>query len=431
MQCLQNVCIFNGLYDVYYSKQTILINRGENQVKYKSFLKLFHYNKDEYEKRFKNARFDHCYHELDIKIGENKAFFFALPETYEMISEIENIAEELKILTCSDKINSMILDYMVKSFAIDEIKSTNNIEGINSSRKDINDVITKVKNNKRLQGMVNRYLMLGDKDTIKLSSSEDIRKIYDDLVSEEVRLTDPDDVPDGVIFRKKDVSVIGNDGKVLHRGLLPEAVIIETMDKALNFLGDKKVHYLIKIAVFHYLFAYIHPFYDGNGRVDRFISSYILSANSFELFGYRLSYMINKNLPAYYKAFQTVDNPLNLGDITPFIITFTEIIKKAANNTRDVLFDSIKRYKEINSNINKLPNYSEKTDFLYFILIGATLFSENGITKKELLGELDVSPATLTRRLAQVPDSLLNTTMSGNIKFYSLNYGELMRIINS
>ncbi len=34
---------------------------------------------------------------------------------------------------------------------------------------------------------------------------------------------------------------------------------------------------LVSIAVFHYLFGYVHPFYDGNGRMARYLSSIFCS----------------------------------------------------------------------------------------------------------------------------------------------------------
>jgi Fic family protein len=126
-----------------------------------------------------------------------------------------------------------------------------------------------------------------------------------------------------------------------------------------------------------------------------------------------------------------VEKSQNNGDITPFIITFTGIIKKAANNTSSIIKTSLKRYQKIYSDIHKLPAWNEKTDYLYMILIAVTLFSENGITKKDLLHELNVSPATLVRRLSQIPKTLLIRKKQGNMSFFSLNYDELMRIINS
>jgi Fic family protein len=399
-------------------------------MKYTSFLKLFRANMiNEYEARYKNAKLDNCYHELDINIGKNKAIFFATPEIYEKIIEIEKISEKLLIWAASNPLFGQMQSYIMNGFIIDEIKSTNNIEGVRSSRADINNVITGAKSNKRLGGMVNRYLLLYKTDKPVIASSKDIRKIYDELVAEEIRLTDPGDAPDGEIFRTKDVAVVGGDGKILHHGILPEAEIIKTMDKALEFSRNAKVHYLIKIAVFHFLFGYIHPFYDGNGRMNRFISSYFLSFKTFSLIGYRLSFIINKNLSAYYKAFETVDNPLNLGDITPFIITFTDLVLKAAKNTENIIVGGIEKYKKIHSKIYKLPSASEKTNGLYALLIAVTLFSENGISKEEITKNLGISTATFSRRIEQIPPTLLKTTKIGNNKLFSLDYDELMRII--
>ena len=45
-----------------------------------------------------------------------------------------------------------------------------------------------------------------------------------------------------------------------------------------------------------FLFAYIHPFYDGNGRTNRFISSYVLSHSFSPIVGYRLSYSVKERI---------------------------------------------------------------------------------------------------------------------------------------
>ena len=67
-------------------------------------------------------------------------------------------------------------------------------------------------------------------------------------------------------------------GKVIHSGIYPEEKLNEAMTAALDFLNDDNIDILIRISAFHYLFGYIHPFYDGNGRTSRFISSHLLLA---------------------------------------------------------------------------------------------------------------------------------------------------------
>ncbi len=53
------------------------------------------------------------------------------------------------------------------------------------------------------------------------------------------------------------------------------------IEKALESLFDwlekeKELHPLIKAAIFHHQFAYIHPFFDGNGRLTRILTEYYL-----------------------------------------------------------------------------------------------------------------------------------------------------------
>ena len=63
--------------------------------------------------------------------------------------------------------------------------------------------------------------------------------------------------------------------------------MIETMDAALKTLHSQDFPLLVRLGLFHYFFSYIHPFYDGNGRTDRFITSYFLKKNFhfYECFG--------------------------------------------------------------------------------------------------------------------------------------------------
>lgn len=110
---------------------------------------------------------------------------------------------------------------------------------------------------------------------------------------------------------------------------MPEAKIIEYMNKALNILNDSSIDLLIRVALFHYYFGYIHPFYDGNGRINRFISSYILSKNFGGVIGFRLSMTIKENLSQYLDAFSHTNDVRNRADISTFIYEFLDIIYRS------------------------------------------------------------------------------------------------------
>ena len=43
------------------------------------------------------------------------------------------------------------------------------------------------------------------------------------------------------------------------------------------------IHPLIKAGIFHHEFAYIHPFFDGNGRLARVLTTYYLQLNNYEV----------------------------------------------------------------------------------------------------------------------------------------------------
>lgn len=53
---------------------------------------------------------------------------------------------------------------------------------------------------------------------------------------EEIKKENPEHALDGVIFRKDPVDIESETGKIIHRGLSPEAKVIETMDAALKIL---------------------------------------------------------------------------------------------------------------------------------------------------------------------------------------------------
>lgn len=59
----------------------------------------------------------------------------------------------------------------------------------------------------------------------------------------------------------------------------------------------------IQAAIAHYQFATIHPYYDGNGRTARLLTTLILHLGGYDLKGlYSLEEYYARNLPAYYAA---------------------------------------------------------------------------------------------------------------------------------
>lgn len=338
---------------------------------------------------------------LPIKIGENAAFYCLCPEIHNISLRIMQLDKE--IAKIKRLLPEKALWQFTKKCLIDEIKLTNDIEGVYSTRKELSSVLNEMDKKgkkRRFYGLINKYGMLISGDNFPLNTSTDIREIYDGLVLKEVVEDCSENEPDGEIFRKDMAEVTNSVQKVIHQGAYPETKIIQLMEQSLNILNQKEIPVLVRISVFHYLFGYIHPFYDGNGRTSRFISSYLLSREFEYLIGFRLSYTIKEHIKKYYDAFTECNQKNNMGDLTPFIIMFLEIILESFEN----LYDALEKRKvllEKYLGIVKENNYmSEEIKNFAFVLIQVSLFSDEGITKKELGEELDISPSTVDKRLA-------------------------------
>ena len=124
-------------------------------------------------------------------------------------------------------------------------------------------------------------------------------------------------------FRSKNAGVYQGD-KLIHMGTLPE-YIPELINNLFLWLMDSKEHPLIKAAVFHYEFEFIHPFQDGNGRIGRLWYSLILSKWKKFFAWLPIEILVQKYQKEYYIA---INNSNRDGESTEFILFMLKIIKE-------------------------------------------------------------------------------------------------------
>lgn len=381
-----------------------------------------------YETRFHDSETIH----LDFLINECPAFIVQHGDIYRLLLQIQKTDKRVQLL-CRDLPGAALGQFSQKCL-VDEIVLTNDIEGVNSTRREISEVLEQIDSKSgrhRFYGLVRKYLMLQEQEDRTIKTCQDIRNIYDDLVLKEVVAENSKDAPDGVIFRKDSVSVSNSAQKEIHRGLYPENKIIEAMDHALDFLNSDICDPLVRISAFHYLFGYIHPFYNGNGRLSRFISSYLLSDELNFLIGYRLSYTVKDNIKQYYDAFKTCNNPRNKGDLTPFVLSFLDIVQKAMDQLESAL---LRRKADYDKYMKMIPQHpfavKEKDQELLGYLAQASLFSGHGISTKALQKTLGISYTPLKNRLAALRQAhLLQEEKISREKFYRLDLAELEKQI--
>ena len=400
-------------------------------MKYELLKSVSYQSTEEYEKLY-NSRFhsDETVH-IELLINGSPAFLLRTPDLYEQIIRINKLDRKARILC--EKLPSRAMSWFKKKCLIDEIVSTNGIEGVISTRKEISEILSERhgRSGNRFYDISSGYNMLADKHW-QLKTCEDIRNIYNELLYEEIRQEDPENLPDGILFRKNQLNVHSETDKIIHRGILPEEKIIEYMQKALDFLNDDSISVYCRIAVFHYLFGYIHPFYDGNGRTSRFISSYLLATETeTPVIGYRLATTINENIKKYYKAFKTCNEERNRGDLTPFVMSFLDIIECAFTELIDELSgknDTLEYYTRC---ADTLPFADEeKIMKVYEVHIQATLLSDNGIEITELARVISASRSTAEKRLKMIDDSVLVTNMVGKTKYYSADISVIDKLIS-
>lgn len=392
----------------------------------KTLKTLFHMGsgiyKEEYQHRFQDEDTLH----LPVMIGENQAFICQTPEVYRKIIVIERT--DKKINTLSASLPGIAINQFAERCLIDEILLTNNIEGVHSTRKEIGEILQDLSANSkrdRFVGLVTKYYTLMQGKKLMFQTCQDIRKVYDDIFYEEIKAAAPDHLPDGQIFRKDGVEVQSPAQKILHKGLYPESKIIQTMEQSLSVLNQDSIDIFIRIAIFHYLFGYIHPFYDGNGRTSRFISSYLLSEQLNPLIGFRLSYTIKENISKYYEAFRICNDAHNKGELTPFAETFLEIVSISMEQLWETLSEKKLKLEYYYHLIPNLPNAEQKSvSELYDLLIQAALFSNIGIGREELIKVMSLSENTVRSKLKAIPQQLLIQNIQKGKKYYLLNLEE-------
>ena len=143
-----------------------------------------------------------------------------------------------------------------------------------------------------------------------------------------------------------------------------------------EFIQEEKshpfIHPLIKACIIHFYIVYVHPFFDGNGRVARAFSYMYLLKNNYEFFKFfSISSVINKKRKKYYKAIKDTEDYDS--DLTYFITSYTEITetsiyevieKLLSELSHEVLLKSIQEDEKIllNQRQTRFLNYMKKKE---------------------------------------------------------------------
>ena len=208
----------------------------------------------------------------------------------------------------------------------EEIASTLTIECIDFNRESVRKILKGYapsdEQENRIYGMKRGLeFIAGPSNEI---SEESIFALYDAAIGQYLDVADR--LNPGEKYRHDTVYIIGQD--IEHTGLnhkkLPEYV-----KRLVDFIRqDSPMNDLLKAAAIHFYFAYLHPYFDGNGRMARLMHMWYLRRQGYSsaLF-VPLSTYIERSRKQYYNAFTLSEENAkisNVMDITPFLVYFID-----------------------------------------------------------------------------------------------------------
>jgi Fic family protein len=182
----------------------------------------------------------------------------------------------------------------------------------------------------------------------------------------------------------------------------PSKEIDILMDRFLVWLNkDDEINHIYKAIVAHLYFVLIHPFDDGNGRIARAITDYILAKtnlanNNF----YSVSTIIYQKRKEYYKILDQVCINTNQ-DITQWIEWFINILEESVNDTLKKVQSITTKAKFWDRHIDTKLNERQKKVILKMLSYLPDVF-EGGMKVKKYMSITKTTRLTASRDLSDL-----------------------------
>lgn len=306
-----------------------------SSTRYRTLKSIFHERgKAAVQAELQSRRHSYCTYLLDeFKVRGHPMFYLAdrtVLAHYDRIMVRERNIEQL-----SSRLPGVAMRSYLSDLAVRSIVATDSIEGVHTTRRLISEALTSGDSEdsraKRAVEFMNLLNTLGERrppDTV-----EEVRNLYDTLLEGHL---DDENRLDGALFRAGPVSITSGT-KVVHEPPMGEEAITANIQAALDHALDPKVPGLFSAIAAHFMVEYTHPFYDGNGRLGRYLLVSHLGQTLTRLTTLTLPSTLNIQKGRYYKAFSAAEEPLNYGEVTAFLHVFLGLIEQAQEHLEDEL----------------------------------------------------------------------------------------------
>jgi len=333
---------------------------------------------------------------------------FYITDTYKLSSNIENIKEFWKSFEYN--FQSKFSIELLKETLIEEGFYSSTIEGAHSTVKRARTLASGKSEPKNKS----EFMVLNNfKALIELENKKD--EVSNELIFLIHKITVEDTLEDDyniACYRTEPNEIINQSGKVIFTPVSNINIMNKMLDELIQFLKDdefsKPMEKIYKAIAFHFLFAYIHPFDDGNGRTVRILFTYLLKHYGYDMFYYiSLSEIINrKKGKDYYQAFIDVErsdiSDKNNFDMTYFFYYMSDVmieglklLKRRINtHLREDIIQKVVRDKslDLTPRQNKIIRILSNKNNTFII------------TSSELSDKLHVTPRTVQRDLKLLAD---------------------------
>lgn len=297
----------------------------------------------------------------------------------------------------------------------DEIVATLSIEQIDTSRESVRNILKggapRSDDENKAYGIKKGLDFIAD-DSNKITA-ENLYMLYTlsigDFLDEDSKL-----IPKNK-YRHDAVYVVGQE--IAHQGL-DYKLLPDYVENLITFIHeDDHLDYIVKSVIVHYYLAYLHPYFDGNGRMSRLLQLWFLVQKGYTSSMFiPFSAYINKSKNSYYKTFTTITDNYSLSnilDITPFINFFIDhVFSKLEQKHSDS--NILGRFKLLLEN----GEITEKEKELFYFVLSA--YGNNPFSTKQLEKDYrDVAYATVRSFVMKMEDKGFFTSQkySNRVKY--------------
>ncbi len=263
--------------------------------------------------------------ELPLNVDlETKKVLKALPSAHAALAELKGIASTIP--------NQSIL---INTLGLQEAKDSSAIENIITTHDDLYKSELNLEAFKSLQAKEVQNYIAALKKGFELTSETGLLTNRSILKIQEIL----EDNKAG--FRKLPGTALKNatTGETIYTPPQEYEDIIRLMSNLERYINDSELQDcdpLIKMAIIHFQFESIHPFYDGNGRTGRIINILYLILEKLQTLPILyLSNYIVKNKPDYYRYLQKVREE-NLWE--DWILFMIKGIEQTSKETIELIF---------------------------------------------------------------------------------------------